>query len=196
MNSYLQFANSSAWQGQLRVHLDESSKSKITSDHPAISESITEAMKYSTCVSRAGICERIADLLSDFSTGFLKPLSNALSDAAGSLDSEMAAISNWPTWGDGLPPLDLQPPKSEWTLIEIEEFASTFKEKLAESFSDLDRLALEDHQRAARHEIVSGSFIRKLIETSPQVAEGLRDLLPLNQLLKWAFVMHRFRTTL
>jgi hypothetical protein len=186
MNSYLQFANSSAWQGQLRVHLDESSKSKITSDHPAISESITEAMKYSTCVSRAGICERIADLLSDFSTGFLKPLSNALSDAAGSLDSEMAAISNWPTWGDGLPPLDLQPPKSEWTLIDIEEFASTFKEKLAESFSDLDRLALEDHQRAARHEIVSGSFIRKLIETSPQVAEGLRDLLPLNQLLKWA----------
>jgi hypothetical protein len=186
MNSYLQFANASAWQGQLRVHLDESSKSKIASDHPAIGESITEAMKYSTCITRAGICERIADLLSDFSTGFLKPLSRSLANAAGSLDAEMASIENWPAWGDGLPPQDLRPPKSEWTLIEVEEFASTFLEKLAESFSEIDRLAVEDHQRSARNEIVSGSFIRYLMETSPQVAENLRELLLLKQVQKWA----------
>ena len=186
MTSYLQFANSSAWQGQLRVHLDESSKSKIASDHPAIGESITDAMKYSTCISRAGICERTADLLADFSTGFLKPLSRALADEAGMLDSEMASISDWPAWGDGLPPQDLRPPKSEWTLIEIEEFASTFTEKLAESFSDIDRLAFDDHQRAARNEIVSGAFIRQLMETSPQIAENLRDLLLLKQVQKWA----------
>jgi hypothetical protein len=143
-------------------------------------------MKYSTCISRAGICERTADLLADFSTGFLKPLSRALADEAGMLDAEMASISDWPAWGDGLPPQDLRPPKSEWTLIEIEEFASTFTEKLAESFSDIDRLAFDDHRRTARNEIVSGSYIRQLMETSPQIAEGLRDLLLLKQVQKWA----------
>jgi hypothetical protein len=184
-NSYLQFANSSSWQGQLRIHLDESSKSKIASDHPAIHESINDSMKYSTCITRAGICERIADLLLDFSNGFLKPLSRELADAAGVLDSEIVKISDWPTWGDGLPPQDLRPPKSEWTLIEVEEFSSTFIEKLAESFSDVDRLAFDDHRRHARNEVVSGSFIRHLMETSPQIAENLRELLLLKQVQKW-----------
>ena len=184
-NSYLQFANANSWQSQIRVHLDESSKSKIASDHPAIYESINDAMKYSTCVTRAGICERIADLLLDFANGFLKPLSRALADAAGALDAQIVKTSNWPAWGDGLPPLDLRPPKSEWTLIEIDEFASTFSEKLAESFSDVDRLALEDHRRIARNEIVSGSFIRHLIETSPQASEDLRELVLLKQIQRW-----------
>jgi hypothetical protein len=186
MNSYLQFANSSSWQGQLRVHLDESSKSKIAPDHPAIGESITDAMKYSTCIARAGICERTADLLADFSTGFLKPLSRALADEAGMLDAEMARISDWPAWGDGLPPQDLRPPKSEWTLIEIEEFASTFTEKLAQTCASIDPLAFEDHRRLARNEIVSGSYIRHLMESSPQIAEDLRGLLLLRQDTKWA----------
>jgi hypothetical protein len=189
MNSYLQFANSSSWQGQLRVHLDESSKSKIASDHPAISESIKDAMKYSTCIARAGICERTADLLSDFAAGFLKPLARALADQAGILDAEMASISDWPAWGDGLPPQDLRPPKSEWTLIEVEEFAKTFSDKLSESFSGQagwDRLAFDDHRREARNEVVSGSFIRHLMETSPQIAENLRELLLLKQVQKWA----------
>jgi hypothetical protein len=185
MNSYLSFANSAQWQAQLRVHLDESSKAKLSSDHPAIHESIDAAMKYSTCLTRAGICERIADLLSSFSTGFIKPLSRALADAAGVLDVEMPSIADWPSWGDGLPPQDLRPPKSEWTLIEIEEFSETFTEKLAQSYSEIDPLSKEEHRRAARSEIVSGSFIRHLIETSPKAAESHRHLLLLNQDPKW-----------
>ena len=184
-NNYLQFASSGSWQSRLRVHLDESSKSKIASDHPAIHESINDSMKYSTCITRAGICERTADLLLDFSNGFLKPLSRALADAASVLDSQIVTISDWPAWGDGLPPQDLRPPKSEWTLIEVEEFASTFTEKLAESFSNVDRLAFDDHRRLSRNEIVSGSFIRQLMETSPQLAENLRELLLLKQVQRW-----------
>lgn len=186
MNNYLKFANPIEWQNQLRVRLDESSKSKIASDHPAIYESIVDAMKYSTCISRAMICERTADLVTDFASGFLKPLSRALADAAGILDIELSQINDWPNWGDGLPPQDLRPPKSEWTLIEPEEFSQVFTEKLAQSFSEMDRLATEDHQRAARNQVVSGAFIRDLIETNPGVAENLREHLLLQQLQRWS----------
>jgi hypothetical protein len=186
MNKNLNFANPKSWQDQLRIHLDESSKSKISSDHPAIGESINEAMKYSTCITRANICERTADLLSDFSSGFIKPLARSLAEAAGVLETKISSINDWPAWGDGLPPQDLRPPKSELTLIEIEEFAKTFTEKLAESFPELDRLQFEDHRRTARNEIVSGSFIRKLMENSPQLAENQRELLLLKQVQKWA----------
>lgn len=186
MNKYLRFANPIEWQKQLRVRLDESSKSKIASDHPAIHESIVEAMKYSTCISRAMICERTADLVADFASGFLKPLSRDLADAAGVLDSELSKISEWPNWGDGLPPQDLRPPKSEWTLIEPEEFSQVFIEKLAQSFSEMDRLATDDHQHAARTQVVSGAFIRDLMLTSPGVAENLREHLLLQQLQKWS----------
>ena len=186
MNSYLSFANAVQWQAQLRIHLDESSKSKLASDHPAIHESIVDAMKYSTCITRAGMCERVADLLTDFSSGFLKPLSRALSDAAGMLEVEMPSIADWPAWGEGLPPQDLRPPKSEWTLIEVDEFSETFTSKLAESFSDFDSLSFEEHRRMARSEIISGSYIRRLMDTSPKAADNLRHLLLLSQDPKWA----------
>jgi hypothetical protein len=185
MNNYLSYANFAQWHAQLRVHLDESSKAKLSFDHPAIQESIVDALTYSTCITRAGICERTADLLTDFSTGFIKPLSRALSDAAGMLDVEMPSIADWPSWGDGLPPQDLRPPKSEWTLVEVEEFAETFTEKLAESYSDVDPLSKEEHRRAARSEIVSGSYIRQLMDKSPKAADNFRHLLLLSQDPKW-----------
>ena len=186
MNNYLRFASSSEWQGQLRLFLDESNKSKFAHDHPAISESIKEAMRYSTCISRAHICERTSDLVVDFANGFLKPLSRALADAAGLLEANIGLVNDWPNWGAGLPPQDLLPPRSEWTLIEPQEFAQTFDSKLAETFAnEADALAKQDHQGLARNEVVSGSFIRKMQENSPDMFQTLQGCLLLSQIQSW-----------
>jgi len=71
-------------------------------------------------------------------------------------------------------------------LIEPEEFSQVFTERLAQSFSEMDRLATDDHQRAARNQVVSGAFIRDLIETNPGAAENLREHLLLQQLQRWS----------
>lgn len=185
MNSYLRFANAQEWQAQLPLFLNPNDKSRLAADHPSIDEAIREAMKYSTCLTRALLCERTADLIADFVEGFVKPLSRSLADAAARLDNEIDTISDWPSWDKGLPPQDLTPPRSEWTLIDPEEFSDVFEKKLAESFAGVGSLQTVEHQRLARNEIVSGSFIRRLRETSPQAAEGMQEHLLLSQLQMW-----------
>jgi hypothetical protein len=71
-------------------------------------------------------------------------------------------------------------------LIEAEEFAEIFEKKLAECFSNTSSTETLEHQRLARNEIVSGSYIRRLQETSPQAAEGLESNLLLSQIQRWS----------
>jgi hypothetical protein len=117
-DNFQSFAQTTRWQEQVRLKLDVSSKSKFAVDHPAIKEAVTEALRYSLCVINAHICDRAASLVSDFANGFLRPLSRAIEDSAASLEMSIDEVNDWPNWGSGLPPADLCPPKSEWTLIE------------------------------------------------------------------------------
>ena len=185
LGKYISFAQSVEWKRQLRIHLDESSKSKIQSDHPSIHEGVIDAMKYSTCISNADVCERSAALLEDFSRNFIRPLSQSINEAASKLENSMTSILDWPTWAPGPPPLDISPPKSEWTLIEAEEFNDVFLATLAETFSGSGASGRDDQQRLARDQVVSGEFIRDLIATAPAAAEEVRHLLLLGVNQEW-----------
>jgi hypothetical protein len=181
------FAQTSRWQEQVRLKLDASSKSKLSFDHPSIKEAVTEALRYSTCKANAHICDRAAALLGDFATGFLKPLSRAIEDSSTSLQLSIGEVNDWPNWGSGLPPADLCPPKSEWTLIEPEEFSEVFNMKLAETFdSETDKTEVEDHKQLARTDVISGEFIRKLAENSPDAYKRLHDLQLLSTTQRWS----------
>jgi hypothetical protein len=185
MGRYVGFAQQNEWKSQLRIHLDETSKSRISEDHPSIHESVLEAMKYSTCISKADVCEKAADLLADFAHGFIRPLAHAINDAASQLDDGISTILDWPTWAPGPPPLDLVPPKSEWTVIEPDEFNDIFLQTLAESVSSGGVSGSVDQQRVVRDQVVSGKFIRDLMESSPLAAEPLTKFLLLGQSQKW-----------
>ena len=185
MGRYIHFAAPSEWKSQLRVHLDEGSKSKIQGDHPSIRDSVNEAMKYSTCVSQATVCAKVADLLEDFANGFVRPLAHAINDAANELNRTLTTVNDWPMWAAGDPPLDLTPPKSEWTLIEPEEFDEVFRSLLAEYFSSEGAIGPDDQQRRARDQVVSGAFIRDLMEKSPAAGEPLKKYLMLSQNSRW-----------
>jgi hypothetical protein len=185
LGRYIYFAQPSEWKGQLRVHLDESSKAKIQNDHPSIRESVVEALKYSTCISNADVCERAADLLEDFAANFVRPLARAVNESASKLENSLNGILDWPTWAPGPPPLDITPPKSEWTLIEAEEFNEIFLNTLAETFSGSGVSGRDDQQRLARDEVVSGEFIRSLMESAPAAAAELKKFLLLGVNQEW-----------
>jgi len=181
------FAQTTRWQEQVRLKLDASSKSKFAFDHPSVREAVTEALRYSICVTNAHICDRAAVLIGDFANGFLRPLSRAIEDSALSLQLSIDEVNDWPNWGSGLPPADLCPPKSEWTLIEPEEFAEVFDLKLAETFAgEAERTAVQDQKNFARNDVVSGEFIRKLAENSPDAYERLKGLQLLEPAQSWS----------
>jgi hypothetical protein len=181
------FAQSTRWQEQVRLKLDASSKSKLAFDHPSVREAVTEALRYSICVTNAHICDRAAALIGDFATGFLRPLSRAIEDASALLDLSIDDTNDWPNWGPGKPPANLCPPKSEWTLIEPDEFAEVFDRKLAETFAgETTSTEVGDHQTLARTDVVSGEFIRKLAETSPDSYRQLLHLQLLSPAQKWS----------
>ena len=186
-DNFQSFAQTTRWQEQVRLKLDASNKSKFAFDHPSIREAVNEALRYSICVTNAHICDRAAALIGDFATGFLKPLARAIEDSSSSLQLSIDEVNDWPNWGSGLPPADLCPPKSEWTLIEPEEFAEVFDKKLAETFAgDADRTAVQDHKNFARADVISGEFIRKLAENSPDAYEQLRGLQLLTPMQSWS----------
>jgi len=141
---YLSYASPSEWQGQLRARLAQLGGSRVSQENVNIVEGIEESMKYSTCVAHAQLCERTAGMVHDFASGFLRPLSRAIADAAAVLEESRASIEEWPQWIDGTPPQEVCPPKSEWTIIEPEEFSKIFVSKLAETYSNqADALATD-----------------------------------------------------
>jgi hypothetical protein len=176
-DTFQSYAQASRWQEQVRLKLDVNGNSKIDSENDSIDAAITEGLRYSLCVANAHICDRSAALVDDFAGGFLSPLARSIEDAANLLDLEIDAVNDWPNWATGLPPQDLCPPRSEWTLIEPEEFASIFTEKLADTFSSGgDRSAVDDHQRKTRDAVISGGFIRMLADQSPDAYQRVQYL--------------------
>ena len=134
--------------------------SKVDNSHQALVEGAEEGLHLMAFVGEAHICEVAASVAESFAVGFLRPLAAALERESRLLETELRGpAANWAEWADGLPPRELQPPVSEITLIEADEFAATFDDLVAESYSD-DGQA-ENRRRRLREEITSGSFLRE-----------------------------------
>ena len=134
--------------------------SKVDNSHQALVEGAEEGLHLMAFVGEAHICEVAASVAESFAVGFLRPLAAALERESRLLESELRGpAANWAEWADGLPPRELQPPVSEITLIEADEFAATFNDLVAETYSD-DSQA-ENRRRRLREEITSGSFLRE-----------------------------------
>ena len=134
--------------------------SKVDNSHQALVDGAEEGLHLMAFVGEAHICELAASLAESFATGFLRPLAAALGREARLLETELRGdAANWAEWSDGAPPLELQPPLSEVTLIEADEFAATFDDLVAKTYRD--DLQAENRRRRLREEITSGSFLRK-----------------------------------
>jgi hypothetical protein len=134
--------------------------SKVDNSHQALVEGAEEGLYLMAFVGEAHICEVAASVAESFAMGFLRPLAAGLERESRLLAQELRGpVANWAEWADGLPPRELQPPVSEITLIEPDEFAATFDDLVAETYSD-DSQA-ENRRRRLREEITSGSFLRE-----------------------------------
>ena len=134
--------------------------SKIDNSHQALVEGAEEGLHLMAFVGEAHICESAASLAESFAMGFLRPLAAALGREARDLETELRGdAANWAEWSDGAPPLELQPPLSEVTLIEADEFAATFDDLVTKTYSD--DVQAENRRRRLREEITSGSFLRE-----------------------------------
>lgn len=134
--------------------------SKVDNSHQALVEGAEEGLHLMSFVGEAHICEVAASVSESFAMGFLRPLGAALERESRLLETELRGpAANWAEWADGLPPRELQPPVSEITLIEADEFAATFDALVAETYSDDDQA--ENRRRRLREEITSGSFLRE-----------------------------------
>ena len=154
-----------SWSSEETVRLGVTSPvqglgSKIDNSHQALVDGAEEGLHLMAFVGEAHICELTASLADSFATGFLRPLAAALGREARDLETELRGdAANWAEWSDGAPPLELQPPLSEVTLIEADEFAATFDDLVAKTYRD--DLQAENRRRRLREEITSGSFLRE-----------------------------------
>jgi hypothetical protein len=132
-------------------------KHRVGPDTEYVTRAIEEAVKYARCSSLAIIADRAALLLERFGSDFLRPLAQALREGLSDLNNSVADRGEWPDWSAGLPPQHLEPPRSEYTVIEKEDFAATFEALLRETYSGKSDLAA---RAEARGEISGGTSIR------------------------------------
>lgn len=157
-----------AWSGRSSVEeatraamADVLTKGKVAADSDYVEQAIIEAVKFARCSSLALVTERAALLLERFANDFLRPMAQALREGLTELVNASAERADWPDYSSGLPPKELEPPRSEYTVIEKEDFAATFEALLRETFggkSDLQARA------EARSDISGGLSIRRSLK--------------------------------
>jgi len=124
-------------------------------DLDAAIRAAVRALSYSASdeIVRAG-----QELLRRFRDGFLRPLSTELKRASGALQMQMHETEEWPSWSDdSMPPAHLEPPRSESTVIENQEFGGIFSRLLSQTYRDL---SLAEAAEAATTDVASGAFAR------------------------------------
>lgn len=124
-----------------------------------VMESIAVAVGYGNQIVEVQVREQASSLLTEFAKSVLIPLKRSLSDVSLNLDKKIGEVSSWPTWSEGLPPLDSTPPSSEYTLIEPARFASVFIDTLAKTVGG-DPTQKPLHRADARAAVISGDFLR------------------------------------
>jgi len=161
--AYSSWSSEAEWTKRAEAVLGTSRGNFSMQSNERVGEAVSSAMHYAAFVVDAKIREHAEGLLSEFASGFIKPLKRSLADAGFALERSLAVIVSWPTWSDGAPPPDCVPPKSEFTLIEPAKFDEVFVDNLARSVGG-DPLELSVHRATARGAVISGGFLREMEE--------------------------------
>lgn len=140
---------------------DVLTKGKVAADSDYVEQAIIEAVKYARCSSLALVTERAALLLERFANDFLRPMAQTLREGLTELVNAAAERADWPDYSSGLPPKGLEPPRSEYTVIEKEEFSGTFEALLRETFMGKSDLQARTEVRS---DISGGQSIRRALK--------------------------------
>lgn len=99
------------------------------------------------------------EMMRRFRDGFLRPFAGEMKRAVGALGKQVHETEEWPMWSDdAMPPSHLEPPRSESTVIENQEFGGIFSRLLSQTYGDMRLLEAAE---AATSDVASGAFARK-----------------------------------
>jgi hypothetical protein len=151
--------------------------SRIDAGHAALRDALEEGLHLMHFVGEAQVCDQAAALLDSFTQFFLRPLADALEREAQLLNTELKGeAANWAEWNDGEPPTGLQPNLSEVTLIEPDEFGSTFDSLLVEMYAD--EAEPEMRRIRCREDIVAGNFLVKSATSASNQQHAIQISVP------------------
>lgn len=137
------------------------------SDNPKVSsqevaDAIRAAVNAVSFDASAEVLRQSRLLIERYRDGLLRPIIAQIGQASSRLDARHSETKSFPLNSDSaVPPKHVQPPQSESTVIENEEFGSIFGQLLRETFRDLPSAQAED---AVVAELASGSFARAKLE--------------------------------
>lgn len=162
---------------------------KVPSNHQSISAACTDAV-YQACYGTWARIHSIAqDLIEEFERDVIAPLAQQLGDALVTLETDYTSkCLEWPSWSvqerthHGVVSPNATPAKSEWTLIKPSEFGSFFDQLLDISKPGMGGF---DQRNEVRNSVISGSFIRDLMENSARQGAALSDDAALSIAQKW-----------
>jgi hypothetical protein len=144
---------------------DVLTKGKVASDSEYVMRAIEAAVKYARCSSLELVAERAILLVERFAADFLRPIAQALRDGLNELNNSAGERGAWPDWSAGLPPQELEPPRSEYTVIEKEDFADTFEALLRATFTGKSDLQARNDVRA---DVAGGLSLRLSLAPLPR----------------------------
>jgi hypothetical protein len=166
---FSRWADKTTWSRAVADELAPLGQNKVDGSHPLLQQAIDKGLSYSVMSGEARLRERAADLLDQFTNGFLEPLARSLEQAAVLAEVDLQEVATvWPEWRDGEPPEGLRPPPSDYTLIEPAEMAGLFSRLLADTLgasSDIEQ------RTRVRAEVLSGSFLREMNERQGRLLE-------------------------
>ncbi len=136
-------------------------RSKIEGNTEMVTNAIEGGLRFARCSAQAMVAERAALLLERLGEGLLRPLSEALRESVAELESGAALLDRWPDWSEGLPPQDVLPPRSEFTVIEPSEFASTFDSLMSQTYPGAGDM---EGRRDVRSDVAAGRSVRRMLE--------------------------------
>ena len=148
--------------GEMRRVLDQvGPRSKVGGNTEMVTNAIEGGLRFARCSAQAMVSERAALLLERLGEGLLRPLSEALREAVADLDNGSAVFDRWPDWSEGLPPQDVLPPRSEFTVIEPAEFSVNFDALMSQTYSGSGDM---EGRRDVRSDVAAGRSVRRMLE--------------------------------
>jgi hypothetical protein len=172
--NYRNWANRTNVEQAARKSLsDVLTKGRVASDSEYVLRAVEEAVKYARCSSLVFVTERAMLLLERFAADFLRPMAQALREGLNELNNSAGERGSWPDWSAGLPPQELEPPRSEYTVIEKEDFADTFEALLRATYTGQSDIQARNDVRA---DIAGGLSVRRALAPLPRNSQEAGQL--------------------
>ena len=161
-SDYQSWASRDQVVGAMRGPLDAiGTRSRVDGASQMVTQAVEAGLRFARCSAQAMVTERAALLLERLGEGLLRPLSEALRESVSELESGAALLDRWPDWSDGLPPQDVVPPRSEFTVIEPAEFAANFDALMTQTYPGAGD---NEGRRDVRSDVASGRSVRAMLE--------------------------------